>query len=887
MRLRACALLLLLLLAGAGPAAAQVPATTPAPADSATRGSAPARPPRAVRRQPVTPELARTAFADAAARTLLDRARAARTAQDSALRAYDARTYQRMTVGVGVRRLGRERLLLRHEEAARVRWSRGAGLWVEPTGRRSTFPLGGARLDLTASTPVPYFPGRETLWLPFSALGGVARAEVDEHELLHPLATGAEAYYTYTTGDSVSIRLPDGRRIGLRELRIAARRPEWRAFVGSFWFDTESGALVRAAYRMAAEIDVWRMAGENMRRELAVLEERARTDTGEAAQRARREAARLRSDLEGPGLAISRGVLGAASAELSSVTVEYGLHDGRFWLPKLHVAEGEGRGGFLRAPVRFEERFRYEAVNGATPLPVVGTPVELGLAPEDTAWTGQGVIAIGGSPSAQAARLDTSAAARATRADSLMRRYTTLAEGVRTEAAAARARGDTARARRLDADAAGWDRRVRLLARRQAGCAGDSTYLAGTQTRFGGALRMGIRMPCNMARLDASPDLPASAFDPDDVVLGTAERDALLKALDFALQPGWGPQLPSLHTGLDLVRYNRVEGLSLGASATSALGRGYTLQALARLGVGDWVPNGELSLARTDGRTRRRLGVFHRLGVANDDWGAPLSFGASVANLLYARDEGFYYRTWGAELAGTRASTAPFGGTSLLWRLFAERQRSAGREPETQASLGNAIGNARFGPNIDATSLGALGAGVEIGRAFGADPRGARLDARLRAEAALTDRADTTRGAGYGRLVVDGTLSRGLGPFAAALTGAAGISAGSLPVQRAFFVGGLHTVRGQFARPDGAGRVGDAFWLARAELGVGPRAARLAPFYDVGWAGARGDLTAPGRPLSGAGVGLSLLDGLLRLDVARGIHPERRWRVDLSLGARF
>ncbi|MGZ8469457.1 MAG: hypothetical protein ACXW61_08195 [Gemmatirosa sp.] len=839
---------------------------------------------RPVRRQPVTPELARTAFADAAARTLLDRARAARVAQDSALRGYDARTYRRMTIGLGVRRLGREHLLLRHEEAAHVRWSRGAGLWVEPTGRRTTFPMGGAQLDLTATTPIPYFPGRESLWLPFGALGDVARAEVNENELLHPLATGAEAYYTYAAGDSVGIRLPDGRRIALRELRVTARRPEWRAFVGSFWFDAERGSLVRAAYRFAAELDLWQLAGENMRRELQELEERARTDTGEVARRARAEAARVRSDLNGPGLAIAGGLTGPARANLSAVTVEYGLHDGRFWLPRLHVAEAEARGGFLRAPVRVEERFRYEGVNGGDPLAVVGTPAELGLSALDTAWVGRGVIAIGGSP---ATPRDSSAAARATRLDSLQRRYTALAEWTRMEAAAARARGDTARARRLERESDDWSARVRLLVRRQAGCETDSTYLAGTHTRFDGALRMAIRLPCDMSRLATSPDLPPTAFEPDEAVLGTAERDALLKALDFALQAAWSPQRPALRTGLDLVRYNRIEGLSLGAAAASALGRGYTAQAIARLGTGDWTPNGELSLARSDGRTERRLGVFHRLGVANDDWGAPLSFGASVANLLYARDQGFYYRTWGAELAGTRASTAPLGGTTILWRMFAERQRSAGREPETQASLGNAIGDARFGFNIDAASLTALGAGVEMARGFGVDPRGTRLDTRVRAEAALTDRADSTRGAGYARLVLDGTLARALGPFAGSLTGAAGMSAGTLPVQRAFHVGGLHTVRDQFAQPDGAGRVGDAFWLARAEVGFGPRAARLAPFYDVGWAGRRDDLASPGRPLSGAGVGLSLLDGLLRLDVARGIHPERRWRVDLSLGARF
>src|SRR5689334_9022052 len=62
---------------------------------------------RAPRHVAVTPDLERTAFADAAARTLLARARVARLAQDSALRAYDAKTYQRLSVGMGFRRFGR------------------------------------------------------------------------------------------------------------------------------------------------------------------------------------------------------------------------------------------------------------------------------------------------------------------------------------------------------------------------------------------------------------------------------------------------------------------------------------------------------------------------------------------------------------------------------------------------------------------------------------------------------------------------------------------------------------------------------------------------------------------------------------------------------------
>jgi hypothetical protein len=199
---------------------------------------------RAVRRQTVTPELERTAFRDEQARVLLTRAREARFAQDAALGAYDANTYMRISVGLGVRRLGVEKLFFRSEQSARVRWARATGLWVEPTGRRAAFPMGHADMDLTEATPIPFFPGRESLWFPGS---GVTEVEVDENELLHPLAEGAEAYYRFETGDSTTIRLPDGRAIALRELRITARRPQWNAFVGSFWFDVERGNLVRAA----------------------------------------------------------------------------------------------------------------------------------------------------------------------------------------------------------------------------------------------------------------------------------------------------------------------------------------------------------------------------------------------------------------------------------------------------------------------------------------------------------------------------------------------------------------------------------------------------------------------------------------------------------------
>lgn len=42
-----------------------------------------------------------------------------------------------------------------------------------------------------------------------------------------------------------------------------------------------------------------------------------------------------------------------------------------------------------------------------------------------------------------------------------------------------------------------------------------------------------------------------------------------------------------------------------------------------------------------------------------------------------------------------------------------------------------------------------------------------------------------------------------------------------------------------------------------------------------------------GRPLSGIGVGISGFDGMIRLDVARGLYLREQTRVNLYLDARF
>jgi hypothetical protein len=75
--------------------------------------------------------------------------------------------------------------------------------------------------------------------------------------------------------------------------------------------------------------------------------------------------------------------------------------------------------------------------------------------------------------------------------------------------------------------------------------------------------------------------------------------------------------------------------------------------------------------------------------------------------------------------------------------------------------------------------------------------------------------------------------------------------------------------------------------MARAELGQMIQGARAVVFGDIGWTGDRAYPARVGRPLSGVGVGASLLDGLIRFDVARGIFPRRQWRFDAYLEGVF
>jgi hypothetical protein len=385
--------------------------------------------------------------------------------------------------------------------------------------------------------------------------------------------------------------------------------------------------------------------------------------------------------------------------------------------------------------------------------------------------------------------------------------------------------------------------------------------------RYGGAIAIATHIPRDRDALARSPLLPASILDDDEEVFDASARRELTDVLGIGLQPGWAPQSPTWSYGLPVSRYNRVEGLSTGLGVAQALGRGYTVVALLRASAADRQLNGELTTTRTNGRREIGVAAYRRLAAMND-WDEPLSLSASIPALLFGRDNGAYFRTSGVEL--TQRSTRWSG---LHARLFVERQRSASVETRWSA-FGD---RDRVPENPAATPVTITGVSLHATPQVGTDPQRWRVAGEVAVEAA-TGTVDYARG------LAEMTLSHGLGgALIGGVTAALGSSVGELPPQRAFYLGGPSSVRGHRA----LSVTGDAFWMARTELGAELRVVRPALFADIGWAGTRNAWRDIGRPLSGAGVGASVFDGLMRIDVSRGMSPVRQWRLDVYLDARF
>jgi hypothetical protein len=706
-------------------------------------------------------------FADDGARAMLTAARARRESTESSILRYRNLATSRISVGIST--LRRERLLYRCESAVRVDWQREQTIRVEVLGAREVIPIVSARVKAEDSdcSGAIFDPTDDRLSL---GTGGFLRA--DSGYARHPLSTGSEADYRFRSGDVTTLRLPEGRVIRLRELQVIPRRSDSRLVRGSLWLEEESMAVVRAVLQLARPFDLGRDGDEG-------------------------------DDEDVP--AIFRPV----RADVRFITVEYGLWEGRWWLPRRSSVEGEMQAGsLLKVPFRMEQGYtEYEVWGDAQTLP-----------PSET-------------------RLDAPAEPCVPR-----RRRSEPADSV---------------------DASSESYRIAV------GTAGAevNTPKSSCICRNDRCWRV-ERVLADTAQLLASVHLPASIFEEGEMLFSEREMMELRDLLRSSAPAPWQLAQPQIRwgwQGLDLIRYNRVEGLSVGAKAEIDLGRG-RVDATARLGVADLVPNLDVGFTTTGVVTERRIGAYQRLNSVRPANRA-LGLGNSLSAIVFGRDDGFYYRSAGGEVL-----LRPSSGAGFTARIFAEHQRTAAKG--TDLALPRLWGSHRFPDNIESSD--ATQVGMDLGWTYnrGLDPTGPRASIAMLAEMA---------GGDYRYFQPSATVSGSL-PLGARLLGGLEISGGTtlgeIPEQQAWFIGGPSTVRGYSLGAD----VGSSYWRTRAEIARAAPGARLIVFSDAG----RADTTrAPGLDptLLSVGAGASFFDGLLRLDLARGLRGGGGWQLDLHLDA--
>lgn len=311
-----------------------------------------------------------------------------------------------------------------------------------------------------------------------------------------------------------------------------------------------------------------------------------------------------------------------------------------------------------------------------------------------------------------------------------------------------------------------------------------------------------------------------------------------------------------LDSRLELLRFNRAEGLSLGIGVTGGLrGTMTALRARARYAIEDERAQGMLGLRHTGTRGGLEVAAFSEMRDAD-----PLAPGLGVTNTipsaLLSHDDGSYVFATGGEVRLLRALHSEAQVELAAW--YAD-------ESAPRGTVSGGVVN-RFPPNTPVLpgGYGGVAATVQGGEIGGentwvAAVEGVAGEARyLRGWAGITRRREIGRGLDL------------------ALLGWAGMGGGSADVpQRAFRLGGARTLRGY----DAGAFAGTWAWTVGADIGAAHRVIAPVVFADVGQA--RGADVA-----ASLGAGVSVMRGLLRAHVATPIDRATHARFDLLVAAR-
>lgn len=335
----------------------------------------------------------------------------------------------------------------------------------------------------------------------------------------------------------------------------------------------------------------------------------------------------------------------------------------------------------------------------------------------------------------------------------------------------------------------------------------------------------------------------------------------------------------------ELVRYNRAEGLFLGAGVRIAPAEQSGLDVTGGYAFGAARPSLALSTTARPPSGDGRLGVDLYLDATRDVGARPAASGLlnTLASAIAAADYRDLYYARGAALRFAR-------GLPGEWRLATHLRGESQRSAALESDFSLADGDFRPVHSIDDAEL-ALSGGVAVRRGRAPERlEGLEGGLELRAGATFPDcRASCSSGAlVFLRPTADLAWRAAAGPGdgTVEVDAAAGVAFGELPRQELFLIGGRATLPGYRFRAYGGDRFAIANVVASRELARPWIRARV--LAGLGWSGAGSagrDALARwgGAPTGGAkaslGVGAGILYDIVRVDLVRGLGTGGVWEL--------
>ncbi len=365
------------------------------------------------------------------------------------------------------------------------------------------------------------------------------------------------------------------------------------------------------------------------------------------------------------------------------------------------------------------------------------------------------------------------------------------------------------------------------------------------------------------------PDI--RAVTADEVRRVQAEVRSMVRAQ--ALQRSRGAVLAGRGVS-DFARFNRVEGLALGAGAGMKLGQGFQVTIRGRYGLSDERAKGNATVAwqRSSG-TRVALMASDDFREAGD---VPERSGVfnSLAAQEWASDETDPYHVRGMSLAASH----PLGGATV--------ELQVGREEHASLAVHAVPARGTFRSTLPATRMEATRVALRLDQPTRLGPAGTELRGHLELRHLRPASGGTTRAASV--LAVERPIGALL--LRSQTLAAVAWPAGSVPPQELVYLGGPVSVPGY----SGHTLVSDRAAAQRIEVQF-PVPFPAVSLGSFGRSASRATL-APHATVAGvraAGVrrsaGVSLLFGfdVFRLDVSRGFDAGGRWIVSLDAARAF